>query len=201
MLKLGILVSGQGSNLQAIIDNIEKGILDAEIKVVISDKKNAYALTRAKKHGIFSCFINPESFKTKKEFEDKIVKILKEKNIELIILAGFMKILSPYFIKQYKNRIMNIHPSLLPAFKGLSAQKQALEYGVKIAGCTVHFVDEGTDTGPIILQRCVNVNDNDTLITLSERILKEEHKVYSEAIKLYSKNKLKIIGNKIKIVN
>jgi len=196
-LKLGVLVSGRGSNLQAIIDAIERGEIDAEIKIVISDREDAYALKRAEKHNIEHMFIDPKNYKTREEYDKRLVEELKKRDVELVCLAGFMRLLSPYFISQYKNKIMNIHPALLPSFPGLNAQKQALEYGVKFSGCTVHFVDEGCDTGPIIIQAVVPVFDNDTVETLSERILKEEHRIYPKAIWAYSKGLLKIEGRRV----
>jgi phosphoribosylglycinamide formyltransferase-1 len=182
--RLAVLASGRGSNLQALIDAIQKGEISAEIAVVISDKPNAIALKRARKHNIPAITILRNDFPTREVFEEKILEAIKEYQCDLICLAGFMRILSPYFINNAKVKIINIHPSLLPAFPGLNAQKQALDYGVKFSGCTVHFVDEGMDTGPIILQAVVPVLDDDTEETLADRILKEEHRIYPEAIKL-----------------
>ncbi|WP_408955347.1 phosphoribosylglycinamide formyltransferase [Natroniella sp. ANB-PHB2] len=197
MLKLGVLASGRGSNLQSIIDAVEAGEIEAEVKVVISDNENAQALERATKHQIEAQYVGPEDYSTSNGFEQAIIDQLERYDVELVILAGFMKLLSPYFIKYYQNRIMNIHPSLLPAFKGLHAQQQALDYGVKVAGCTVHFVDQGMDTGPIILQAVVPVKEDDTEDSLATRILEEEHKVYPEAVKLYAEDKLEIEGRKV----
>ena len=195
--KLGVLVSGRGSNLQSIIDNIEKGKLNAEIAVVISDVEDAYALERARKHNIKTCFVNPKDFKNSSGFFDEIAKILEENNIKYMILAGFMRIIPLSLINAYKNRMLNIHPALLPSFPGLGVQKKALEYGVKYSGCTVHFVDEGCDTGPIVLQAVVPVYDNETEETLSQRILKEEHRIYPEAIDLIINGRVKIVGRKV----
>ena len=195
--KLGVLVSGRGSNLQSIIDNIEKGNLNAEIAVVISDVKDAYALKRAKKHNIKTCFVNPKDFKNRSEFFDEIEKTLKDNNVEYVILAGFMKIIPLSLINAYKNKILNIHPALLPSFPGLGVQKKALEYGVKYSGCTVHFVDEGCDTGPIVIQAVVPVLEDDTEETLSQRILKEEHRIYPEAIDLVINGRVKIVGRRV----
>ena len=194
--KLGVLVSGRGSNLQSIIDNIEKGKLNAEIAVVISDVEDAYALKRARKHNIKTCFVNKD-FKNRSGFFDKIAKNLEENNVEYVILAGFMRIIPLSLINAYKNKMLNIHPALLPSFPGLGVQKKALEYGVKYSGCTVHFVDKGCDTGPIVLQAVVPVLDNDTEETLSQRILKEEHKIYSEAINLVINGRVKIVGRRV----
>jgi phosphoribosylglycinamide formyltransferase-1 len=198
-LKIAVLVSGRGSNLQAIIDAIESGKLSATIAIVISDNKDAYALVRAQKHGIKTLFIDPKEFKTREDYDKRIVEHLQKEGVELVALAGFMRILSPYFVNAYKNRIMNIHPALLPSFPGLHGQKQAVDYGVKISGATVHFVDEGCDTGPIILQVPVKVEDDDTEETLSARILEQEHKIYPQAIQLYAEGRLEIIGRKVKI--
>lgn len=200
MLKIGILASGRGTNMQAIIDSINRGELEAEVGVVISDRNEAGALKRAKKHKVKNYFLDPGRFKSRKEFEKELVGILEENQIGLVVLAGFMRILSPFFISHYRNRVINIHPSLLPSFPGLEAQKQALEYGVKISGCTVHFADEGMDTGPIILQESVPVMEDDTVETLSKRILEKEHRIYPRAIKLYSEGRLKIIDGVVKII-
>lgn len=188
-IRIAVLASGRGSNLQAIIDSIEKGyIKNVRIVIVISDRENAYALERARKHKIPAKFVNPKKFQSKDDYESKILKILEERKIDLICLAGYMRLVGKNILNKFKGRIMNIHPSLLPSFPGTHAQKDALEYGVKISGATVHFVDEGIDTGPIIIQACVAVFDDDTVETLSERILKEEHRIYPLAIKLFLKN-------------
>ncbi len=181
-VSLGVLVSGRGSNLQAIIDAVNDGNLNANISLVISSKENAYALERAKRAGIKTIFINPQDYPSQQDYEQQMVSQLEANGVELVILAGFMRILTPYFVNTYKGRILNIHPALLPSFPGLNAQKQALEYGVRVTGITVHVVDEGMDTGPIILQRAVDVLPNDTVDSLSERMLKVEHQIYPEAI-------------------
>ncbi len=200
MTNIAVLVSGRGSNLQAIIDSIGSGYLKARISVVISDVGDAYALLRAKKHGIDAVFVNPENFASKELYEKEILKVLKTHDAELLLLAGYMRILGKTLLLSYKNRILNIHPALLPAFTGLHAQKQAFDHGVKVAGCTVHFVDETLDGGPIILQRCVEVKENDTPETLADRILEQEHKIYPEAVKLFVENRLRIEGKKVKIL-
>jgi len=194
--KLGVLISGRGSNLLAIIKAIEGKRLNAKIACVISDKESAGGLKIAREHNIEALFLDPKGLK-REEYDRLIVKELKKRDVSLVCLAGFMRIISPFFVKEYKGRIMNIHPALLPSFPGLSAQKQALEYGVKVSGCTVHFVDEGCDTGPIIIQKAVYVKPDDTEETLSERILKEEHKIYPAAIRLFSEGRLKIIGRRV----
>jgi len=199
-MNIAVLVSGRGSNLQAMIDSIENGYLKARISVVISDIENAYALLRAKKNGIEAVFVDPEKYSSKEFYEKQVLAVLKKHNAELILLAGYMKILGKTLLLAYKDRILNIHPALLPAFSGLHAQKQAFEHGVKVAGCTVHFVDETLDGGAIILQRCVEVKEDDTDETLAGRILEQEHKIYPEAVKLFVENRLRIEGRKVKIL-
>ncbi len=201
MTNIAVLVSGRGSNLQAMIDSIEDGYLRARISVVISDVRDAYALLRAKKHGIEAVFVDPEKYSSKELYEKEVLKTLEKHNAELVLLAGYMKILGKNLLNSYKNRILNIHPALLPAFPGLHAQKQAFEHGVKVAGCTVHFVDDTLDGGPIILQRCVEVKEDDTDKTLADRILEQEHKIYPEAVKLFVENRLCIEGRKVKILH
>ena len=195
--KIGVVVSGRGSNLQSIIDHIAEGKLNVEIAVVVSDHKEAFALERAAKAGIPTAVVERKGCKDKAEFEDKIDAALRDKGAEVVVLAGFMRILTGHFISRWENKIINIHPALLPSFKGVDAQGQAVDYGVKIAGCTVHFVDEGTDTGPIILQKAVPVFDDDTEETLAARILIEEHTALPEAIQLWAEGKLTIKGRKV----
>ncbi len=195
--KIGVVVSGRGSNLQSIIDHIAEGKLNVEIAVVVSDHKEAFALERAAKAGIPTAVVERKGCKDKAEFEDKIDAALREAGAEVVVLAGFMRILTGHFISRWEHKIINIHPALLPSFKGLDAQGQAVDYGVKVAGCTVHFVDEGTDTGPIILQKVVPVLDDDTEETLAARILIEEHKALPEAIQLWADGKLTIKGRKV----
>ena len=199
MINIGVLVSGSGTNLLAIIEAIKAEQIDGAIQIVISDKADAFALRRAKFYKIETQSVNFKDYNNREEYDKKIVSKLKEKEIDLVVLAGYMKILSPYFINEYKNKIMNIHPALLPSFPGLHAHKQALKYGVKISGCTVHFVDEGLDSGPIILQKAVKVKTGDTEGTLAERILKEEHQIYPRAIQLFAQGRLKIEGRKVHI--
>jgi phosphoribosylglycinamide formyltransferase-1 len=198
-LKLGILISGNGSNLQSIIDYIEKGSLKATIKIVISNNPDAYGLTRAKKHGIPVVILKNGDFINKEDFDLELINILKNNSVDLVILAGFMRVLTPTFLKAFTQKIMNIHPALLPSFPGIHGQKQALEYGVKLSGCTVHFVDEGVDTGPIIIQSAVQVFDDDTEETLAARILKEEHRIYPQAIQFFAEGKIEIKGRKVRI--
>jgi phosphoribosylglycinamide formyltransferase-1 len=199
-VNIAVLVSGRGSNLQSIIDNIESGyIKGAQIKLVISNVADAYALERASKYGIDAVCVEPSNFENKAEYEKQVLETLLSYNTDLVLLAGYMRILGKEIIAAYRDRIMNIHPALLPAFMGLHAQRQALEYGVKVAGCTVHFVDEGLDTGPIILQRCVEVLPEDSEDSLADRILEQEHKIFPEAVKLFVEGKLKVEGRVVLI--
>lgn len=200
LLKIAVLVSGSGSNFQAIVDHIEAGKIPARIALVVSNKPDAYALKRAEKHGIPTVVHENKGFANRREYDAALVDLLKQHDVSLVILAGFMRILSDVMINAFPHSIMNIHPALLPAFPGLDAQKQALEYGVRFSGCTVHFVDCGTDTGPIILQSVVPVEDNDTEETLAARILKEEHRTYPEAVRLFAEGKLVMEGRRIKIL-
>lgn len=195
--KLGVLVSGNGTNLQAIIDQIENGALAAKISLVISNKKDAFALERARKRGIETVFIDPKSFPGKEEYDQAMVDLLKAESVDLICLAGFMRILRKGFIKAFAGKIINIHPSLLPAFPGLHPQQQALDHGVKFSGCTVHFVDEGVDSGPIILQSVVPVYDTDDEKELSRRILEQEHLLYPRAIQLIIEDRLTLSARRI----
>jgi phosphoribosylglycinamide formyltransferase-1 len=197
---LGVLVSGSGSNLQAIIDNIEASRLSAEIKVVISNEPEAYGLVRAENHHIKTMVINHRDYDSREAFDQGLVTALKENGVELVILAGFMRVITPTFLKAFHNRILNIHPALLPAFPGVHVWQEAIDYGVKFSGCTVHFVDEGTDTGPIIIQSVVPVLDDDDADSLSARILKQEHKIYSRAIQLFAQGRLEITGRRVKIL-
>jgi len=198
-VNIAVLCSGSGTNLQAIIDSVQSGYINANIALVVSDNSSAFAITRAKSANIETLVLNPKDFKTREAFDKEVVKNLKKKNVGLVVLAGFMRLLSPYFIKEYKNKIMNIHPALLPAFKGTHGIKDALVYGVKVTGPTVHFVDDKLDNGPIILQRAIEVKDDDTEESLLERVHKEEHKIYPEAIRLFVEGRLKIEGRVAKI--
>jgi phosphoribosylglycinamide formyltransferase-1 len=198
-IRLGVLASGRGSNLQAIIDAIEAGKLAARLAVVISDKPEAQALDRAQRHGAKAVFVDPKAYPGREAFDRAVLGVLEEHRVELVCLAGFMRILSPVLVRAFRGRIMNIHPALLPSFPGLHAQRQALEHGVKVAGATVHFVDEGVDTGPIILQVSVPVRDDDTEESLSARILAEEHKIYPLAIRLFAEGRLSLVGRRVVI--
>ena len=200
MLNLGILISGRGSNMESILKSIKKKKIPINPAIVISNKADAKGLKIAEKLGVDIEVIESKGFKSRLEYDKKVISVLSKYGVTqkngLVCLAGFMRIISPEFVKKYKNRIINIHPALLPAFPGLDSQKQALEYGAKYSGCTVHFVDAGTDTGPVIIQAIVKIKENDTESTLSKRILKEEHRIYPEAIKLFAKKKIKVLGRK-----
>jgi len=197
MLKIGVLISGYGSNLQAIINACDRKEVAGEVVVVISDNAEAKGLERAKKHNIPGFYINPKDFENKDKFEEKVVETLNEHGVQLVCLAGFMRICGEKLLDHFRHKVINIHPSLLPSFPGLHAQKQAIDHGVKVSGTTVHFVDNGCDTGPIILQAAVPVYDDDTEATLSPRILEKEHEIYPIAVKLFAEGKLEIIGRKV----
>ena len=199
IVPLGVLVSGRGSNLQSIIDAIEDGNLSAEIKVVISDVRDAYALERSAGHGIRGVHLDPGKHQTREDYDREIIATLEEHGVELVIMAGFMRILSPVLIRAFPRRIINIHPALLPSFPGLHVQKKALDYGVKFSGCTVHFADEGVDTGPIIIQAVVPVMDGDSEESLSARILRCEHQIYPRAIQLYAEGRISFQGSRVLI--
>jgi phosphoribosylglycinamide formyltransferase-1 len=198
-LRLGVLASGGGSNLQAIIDRCQQGLLPAEIALVLSNKPQSGALARARKAGIPVVVVDHQEFPDREAFDRAMVAALHKAEVDLIILAGFMRILTPIFLGAFPQRIMNIHPALLPAFPGVNSQRQALEYGVKVAGCTVHFVDPGVDSGPIIIQAAVPVLDDDDETTLSQRILEQEHRIYPRAIQLYAEGRLRIEGRHVRI--
>jgi phosphoribosylglycinamide formyltransferase-1 len=195
MINIAVLVSGRGTNLQAIINAIKRGAIDGKIEIVLSDNPGAYALKRAKRNDIKIQVVNYRSFSNKEEYEQEVIQQLDNYKIDLIVLAGYMRILGSNFIKKYHSRIINIHPALLPAFPGLNAQRQALKYGVKVSGCTVHFVDEGVDRGPIILQKAIKVKQSDDEESLSKRILKYEHQLLPRAIQLFAQNKIQIVNN------
>ena len=201
-MNIAVLCSGSGTNLQAIIDAVNAGsIKNAKIALVVSDNSSAYALKRAEKAGIETLTFDKKDFKTREDFDREVVKNLKKKDVGLVVLAGYMRLLSPYFIREYRDKIMNIHPALLPAFKGTRGIKDALSYGAKVTGPTVHFVDDELDNGPIILQKAIEVKEGDTEETLLERVHKEEHKIYPQAIKLFVEGRLIIEGRKVRIVH
>lgn len=198
-LKLGVLASGSGTNLQAILESCANNKIDADVKIVVSDVATAKALDRARKFGVPAVVHERKDYPTKQDYEKAIVGDLKRHEVELVCLAGYMRIVGKEFLSAFPNRVINIHPALLPSFPGLDAQELAWDYGVKVSGCTVHFVDEQTDHGPIILQATVPVMDNDTVDSLRERILKQEHRIYSEAIQLYAEGRLTIEGRCVRI--
>jgi phosphoribosylglycinamide formyltransferase-1 len=200
---VAVLASGRGSNLQAVIDAIEAGQVQATIVAVISNKKDAAALERARKHGLPDLFVDPKPFAgrpdSREAYDRALLDVLERHNVELVLLAGYMKIVTAVLINAYVNRIMNIHPSLLPSFPGLEVQKKAIEWGCKLAGCTVHFVTEGVDEGPIILQAAVPILDGDTSDTLAARILVQEHKIYPRAVQLFAEGRLQVDGRCVRI--
>ena len=198
--KLGILCSGRGSNLASIIEAIERGEIPAEIAVVIADKRDAYALERARAKGIPAVAVVYRDYAERADFERAMLDELHAHDVTLVVLAGFMRILSPVFVHAYTGRILNIHPALLPSFPGAHAHRDALAYGVKVSGCTVHFVDEGMDSGPIILQASVPVMEDDTEETLAARVLEQEHRIFPEAIKLYVEDRLRTDGRRVHIL-
>ena len=198
-IRIAVLASGRGSNLVAIMQAIAEKKIDGEIAVVLSDKAEAKALEHAKNAGIPAYHVNPKAYEQKADYEAELLRYIEQADCQLICLAGYMRILSPYFVSQATCPIMNIHPALLPAFPGLHGQRQALEYGVKVAGCTVHFVDEGMDSGAIILQKTDPVLHDDTEDSLSARILEQEHQAYPEAIQLFAQGKLELCGRIVKV--
>jgi phosphoribosylglycinamide formyltransferase 1 len=199
--RIGVLLSGRGSNFEALAESVSSGrILNAEIAVVISHRDGAPGIERARARGIDARVI-PSKGLERDAYDRQVIAVMREKKADLVCLAGYMRLLSPYFVKEYHGRIVNIHPSLLPAFPGLEAQRQALEHGVKFTGCTVHFVDETLDAGPIILQAAVPVRDDDTVETLSERILAEEHRIYSEAVQIVLEGRYRIEGRRVIVLN
>ncbi len=195
--KLAVLVSGRGSNLQAIIDSIETNNLQAEIAMVISNVKDAYALERAHKHGLDGLFLDPESFLDQNSYEQSLIEQIQSKSVNLICLAGYMRVLGKHFIEAFSGRVINIHPSLLPAFPGLNVQRRALEHGARFSGCTVHYVNEEVDGGPIISQAVVPIFDDDDEASLSERILEQEHIIYPESIRLLLEGRLTFSGRRV----
>jgi phosphoribosylglycinamide formyltransferase-1 len=196
-LRLGVLASGRGSNLQAILEACARPGFPARVVVVISDRERAHALERARAAGVEALFVNPKDFADREAFDLALVRQLHARRVDLVCQAGFMRILSPAYVRAFVGRALNIHPSLLPAFPGLHAQRQALEHGVKVAGATVHFVEEGVDSGPIVLQASVPVHADDTEESLSARILAEEHRLYPEAIRLFAEGRLAIVGRRV----
>lgn len=199
MKNIAVFASGNGSNFQAIVNAVKSGRLKAHLKLLVCDNPKAYVLERAKKSGIKILLIERRNYASKKEFEDAIIRGLRAEKIGLVVLAGFMRILSARFVRQFKAKILNVHPALLPSFKGSHAIKDAFDYGVKVTGVTVHFVDERVDHGPVILQEPVRVNPQDTLESLEKRIHRVEHRIYPEAIRLVISGKLRIEGRRVRI--
>jgi len=197
---IAVLVSGGGSNLQSIIDASERGEIPCRVGIVISNKADAYGLVRAKKHGIPTEVVDHKGYSTREEFDAKLVEIIRGSGAELVCLAGFMRVLTPVFVHAFPNRILNIHPALLPSFPGTHGPGQALSYGVRFSGCTVHFLDEGVDTGPVIVQAVVPLYDDDTEETLAARILVQEHRIYPMAIRLFFSGKLEVKGRRVKVL-
>ena len=196
---IGVLLSGGGTNLQAIIDAVRQERLDATVRTVVSNRKDAYGLTRARAHAIPAAVMDHRDFPSREDYDRALVEHLERNGVELVVLAGFMRLLSPVFIRSFPNRVMNIHPALSPSFAGLHGQRQALEYGVRFTGCTVHFVTEGCDEGPVIIQAVVPVLPDDTEETLSQRILVQEHRIYPRAIQLYCEGRLAVEGRKVRV--
>lgn len=198
-MNIAVLCSGSGTNLQAIIDKVKSGYIPARIALVVSDKADAFALERAKKAGIQTLALDKKDFKSREDFDKKILEELGKKKVDLVVLAGFMRLLGPGFIEKYRNRIINVHPALLPSFKGTHGIKDAMDHGAKVTGVTVHFVDEKLDNGPVIAQAAVEIKEDDSEESLLERVHKEEHRLYPEAVKLFVEGRLKIEGRKVKI--
>ncbi len=198
--RIAVFASGFGSNLQALMDYNKENDLSGDIVLVFSNNKEAYALDRAKKNGIKTVFMDPSIYSTREEYDAKIIELLEEEKIDLVVLAGYMFLLSPGFVRKFKNRILNIHPALLPSFKGTHGIKDAYEYGVKVTGVTVHFVDEDLDSGPIILQQSMDIDQNESVEELEEKIHRVEHKIYPLAVKYFCEDRLKIYGKKVRIL-
>lgn len=198
-LKIGVLASGSGSNLQAIIDASQMGMIPVEVALVLSDKPDAYALRRAEQAGIATAVVRPAEYAAREEYDAEIVRLLQQAGVEAVALAGYMRLVTTVLLDAFPQRVLNIHPALLPSFPGLHGQRQAFEYGVKVAGCTVHFVDAGLDSGPIILQAPVPVLEDDDADTLAARILEQEHIIYPLALKLLAEGRLTVEGRRVKI--
>lgn len=200
-VRVGVLLSGRGSNLQAVIDAIEAGTVSATIAVVLSNKRDALGLERARKHGLTDVFLDPKPFAgqpdSREAYDRAVLEVLRKHDVDLVLLAGYMKIVTPVLVKAFENRMMNIHPSLLPSFPGLEVQKKAIEHGCKIAGCTVHFVTEGLDEGPIIIQAAVPIHEDDTPDSLAARILEQEHQSYPRAVQLFAEGRLRVEGRRV----
>jgi phosphoribosylglycinamide formyltransferase-1 len=199
-LALGVLVSGSGSNLQAILDACAAGTLDARVRVVLSNKPDVLALERARRAGVATEVLSHKDFATREAYDAGLVRALRARGVDTVVLAGFMRIVTPTLLDAFANRVVNVHPALSPAFAGVDAQRQAFEYGAKVAGCTVHFVDAGTDTGPIITQRAVPVLEEDTLDSLRARILEQEHRALPEALQWLAEGRLRVEGRRVRVL-
>lgn len=200
MTRIAVLASGRGTNLEAILQAVMRGEVSGRVVLVISDREKAPALERARRRGIPAVFVNPRNYRDREEFDAAVMDLLRRESVDLVVLAGYMRLLSPRFVDEFKNRIMNIHPALLPAFPGKDGVGEALAYGVKVTGCTVHFVDHGLDSGPVILQESVPVIQQDTVATLHARVQAVEHRLYPRAIDLYCRGKIKVEGRRCHII-
>jgi phosphoribosylglycinamide formyltransferase 1 len=199
MIRIGVLISGSGTNLQAIVDACRDGRIPGRVITVISDRADAFGLVRAKEAGIEAVCLDPAAFPTRTAHNEAMARLLQERQVDLVCLAGYMRLLKKVFLDAFAGRVLNVHPSLLPAFPGLEAQRQALEYGVKVAGCTVHLVTEGMDEGPIVLQAAVPVEEGDTVESLRQRIQQAEHRIYPEAVRLFAEGRLRFEGRRVRI--
>lgn len=204
-VRVGVLLSGRGSNLQAVIDAIEAGSVSATIAVVLSNKRDAPGLERARKHGVTDVFLDPKPFAgqpdSREAYDRAVLEVLQKHDVDLVLLAGYMKIVTSVLVKAFENRMMNIHPSLLPSFPGLDVQKKAIDHGCKIAGCTVHFVTEGVDEGPIIIQAAVPIHEEDSPESLAARILEQEHQIYPRAVQLFAEGRLRVEGRRVVVTD
>ena len=198
-MNIAVLASGNGTNFEAIAKAVKEGTIKASLKLLITDKKDAYVRTRAKNFGVKDVFIDPKEFKKRQDFDRKAVEVLKEEAIDLVVLAGFMRIITPFFVASFKHKILNIHPALLPSFKGVDSIKEAYDYGAKVTGVSVHFVDEEMDHGPIILQEALKIGEAESLEDLEARIHTIEHRLYPEAVRLFCQGRLKVTGRKVAI--
>ncbi len=196
-MNIAVLASGTGTNFEALCRAVKRGDIKGKIKLLVTDVKTSYVRKRAEKYNIPWIFVDPKQFKNRESFDKEIIKILKKEDVELAVLAGFMRIITPFFVRAFKNRILNIHPSLLPSFKGTDAINRAYKYGVKVTGVTVHFVDDRVDNGPIIFQKAVEIRENESVKDLEERIHRIEHNLYPKAVKLFSQGKLLVKGRKV----
>ena len=199
-MNIAVLASGSGTNFEAIAKSIKKGYIKARLKLLVTDKRSAFVRERARRFKVKDVFINPRDFKRRLDFDKEVVRLLKKEKIGLVVLAGFMRMITPFFVRAFKNKILNIHPALLPAFKGLDGIGDAYRYGAKVTGVTVHFVDDEMDHGPVVLQQAVEIKEDDDLGSLEERIHKAEHKIYPKAVKLFTESRLKVSKRRVRIL-